>query len=389
MADEIVRRDTDLAARMLTQSKQIGLILDATLARLDAGWSAQSKWPAQSSVRSDSSAGAADPHRGLCGPPSCSPALTALRFAALLPPDTIPWPWLRALTEERHPELREKDDLGADRWLPVQRRLTGLRLLTPGDHVEVARIHRLVAAHVERSFQVVSPPFGDPSGSAGAAIPRPEKDLEGSFYPSVLEAHLAARAWAIYDSQATPAEWELDALLTAAPHWLTAHPVRDLANASVFLSEKLLIYRTLPAAAAFLATVHDTLTKLAESDPANAAWQRDLSVSFNKLGDLARAQGNLPEAQRLFGEDLRIAQRLAESDPANAAWQRDLFYSCYLIATKVFQPQNRWAEALALMEKALRISERLAASAPTNVMWQNDVKASRRLVAELRAKAGR
>ena len=38
----------------------------------------------------------------------------------------------------------------------------------------------------------------------------------------------------------------------------------------------------------------------------------------------ATAQGNLPEAQRLFGEALRIRQRLAESDPANAAWQRDL-----------------------------------------------------------------
>jgi hypothetical protein len=61
-----------------------------------------------------------------------------------------------------------------------------------------------------------------------------------------------------------------------------------------------------------------------ESDPANAAWQRDLSVSFERLGDLATAQGNLPEAQRLFGEALRIRQRLAESDPESAAPQRDL-----------------------------------------------------------------
>lgn len=41
----------------------------------------------------------------------------------------------------------------------------------------------------------------------------------------------------------------------------------------------------------------------------------------------ATAQGNLPEAQRLFGEALRIRQRLAESDPANAEWQRDLAVS--------------------------------------------------------------
>jgi len=29
----------------------------------------------------------------------------------------------------------------------------------------------------------------------------------------------------------------------------------------------------------------------------------------------------------------------------NAAWQRDLSFSCWVIAAKVFQPQERWAEA--------------------------------------------
>ena len=67
--------------------------------------------------------------------------------------------------------------------------------------------------------------------------------------------------------------------------------------------------------------------RLAASDPANAAWQRDLSSSFNKLGDLAVAQGNLPAAARHFAADLKIRERLAASDPANAAWQRDLSVS--------------------------------------------------------------
>ncbi len=125
--------------------------------------------------------------------------------------------------------------------------------------------------------------------------------------------------------------------------------------------------------------------RLAESDPANAAWQRDLSVSLNKLGDLATAQGNLPEAQRLFGESLRIAQRLAESDPANAAWQRDLSYS-YTIIGQLLMQQKRWAEALPLLEQSLAIDERLAASDQSNVMWQQDVAVSRRLVTQVRAR---
>jgi tetratricopeptide (TPR) repeat protein len=129
--------------------------------------------------------------------------------------------------------------------------------------------------------------------------------------------------------------------------------------------------------------------RLAASAPANTAWQRDLSVSHNKLGDLAVAQGDLAEALRSFYEAKTIAERLAASDPANAAWQRDLSYSCWLIAAKVFQPQERWAEALELMEQSLCIDERLAATDPTNVMWQKDVQVSRQLVAELRAKVGK
>ena len=132
----------------------------------------------------------------------------------------------------------------------------------------------------------------------------------------------------------------------------------------------------------------DIISALAASDPANAEWQRDLSVSLEKLGDLAVKQGDLAGALRYFTEDKTITERLAASDPANAVWQRDLSVSCWLIAAKVFQPQERWAEALALMEQGLRISERLAASDPTNVTWQNDVKKSRAQVEKLRAKIG-
>ncbi len=53
-------------------------------------------------------------------------------------------------------------------------------------------------------------------------------------------------------------------------------------------------------------------------------WQRDLSVSYNKVGDVLVAQGNLPEALKTYRDGLAIADRLAKSDPGNAGWQRDL-----------------------------------------------------------------
>ena len=67
--------------------------------------------------------------------------------------------------------------------------------------------------------------------------------------------------------------------------------------------------------------------KLAAADPGNAQWQRDLSVSWNKLGDVRVAQGDLPGALQAFTESKNIRDKLAAADPGNAEWQRDLSVS--------------------------------------------------------------
>ena len=66
-------------------------------------------------------------------------------------------------------------------------------------------------------------------------------------------------------------------------------------------------------------------SRLAAADPANTEWQRDLSVSHNKLGDVAVAAGDLTAARdRLPGRPATSRERLAAADPANTGWQRDL-----------------------------------------------------------------
>jgi tetratricopeptide (TPR) repeat protein len=72
--------------------------------------------------------------------------------------------------------------------------------------------------------------------------------------------------------------------------------------------------------------------RLAAGDPSNAEWQRDLSVSYNKVGDLAKAQGKLEEAARYYGDGLAIAKRLAAGDPSNAEWQRDVYVFYFNLA---------------------------------------------------------
>src|SRR5260370_4864213 len=66
---------------------------------------------------------------------------------------------------------------------------------------------------------------------------------------------------------------------------------------------------------------------LAKADPGNAGWQRDLSVSYNKVGDVLVGQGNLQEALQAYRDSLAIFERLANADPGNAGWQRDLSVS--------------------------------------------------------------
>ena len=63
--------------------------------------------------------------------------------------------------------------------------------------------------------------------------------------------------------------------------------------------------------------------KLAAGDPTNAEWQRDLSVSLEKLGNVQLTQGDLATARREFTAALVIAERLTKLDPTNATWRND------------------------------------------------------------------
>ena len=58
--------------------------------------------------------------------------------------------------------------------------------------------------------------------------------------------------------------------------------------------------------------------RLAEADTENPAWQRGLSMSYDRVGDVLVAQGSLAEALKSFRSELAIADRLAKADPGNA-----------------------------------------------------------------------
>ena len=69
---------------------------------------------------------------------------------------------------------------------------------------------------------------------------------------------------------------------------------------------------------------HAIFGHLAQADPGNAGWQRDLSSSHIKIGEVQQAQGDLPAALTSYQASHDICDRLAKADPSNAGSQHDL-----------------------------------------------------------------
>ena len=127
--------------------------------------------------------------------------------------------------------------------------------------------------------------------------------------------------------------------------------------------------------------------RLAKSDPANAGWQRDLSISFNKIGDMQKAQGDLSAALKSYSDGLTIRDRLAKSDPANAGWQRDLMVSFNKIGDMQVA-QGDLSAALRSYSDGLAIADKLAKSDPANAGWRRDLMVSFNKIGDVQVAQG-
>ena len=127
--------------------------------------------------------------------------------------------------------------------------------------------------------------------------------------------------------------------------------------------------------------------KLAAADPGNSEWQRDLSVSHNKIGDIEQAQGNLAAALTSFKASIAIAQKLTAADPGNSQWQRDLSVSHDRIGA-IEQAQGNLAAALTSFQAGMAIHRKLAAADPGNSQWQRDLSVNYDLIGKIERTQG-
>jgi len=112
--------------------------------------------------------------------------------------------------------------------------------------------------------------------------------------------------------------------------------------------------------------------RLIATDPGNTHWQRDLLVSQNKVGHVLEQQGNSEDALSAYRDSLAIAQRLVVSDPSNTQWQWDLSFTYGFIAD-VLLTQGKLDEARKNYRDAISIRERMVAGDPGNAQWQQNL----------------
>jgi len=115
--------------------------------------------------------------------------------------------------------------------------------------------------------------------------------------------------------------------------------------------------------------------RLVATNSSNTQWQRDLSISYSKVGDVLVAQGTLDDALKAYRGALDIIERLVKADAANAGWQRMLSAS-YNKVGNVLMAQGKLTEALQAYRDSLAVIERLAGADPTNAQWQQDLQYS-------------
>ena len=151
-----------------------------------------------------------------------------------------------------------------------------------------------------------------------------------------------------------------------------SHDDRDLSVAFNKIGDVRQAQGDLDGALASYQASHAIFERLAKADPGNAGWQRDLSVSHDNIGDLQQAQGDLAAALASYQTSLVIAERLAKADPGNARWQRDLAIS-YSRVARIEMKQGRRDDALKALRQGREIILQILQRLPDNPRLRSDL----------------
>jgi len=250
------------------------------------------------------------------------PERLAVDYAAMLPPDQVALPWLKALVAIRHAEM-VIDPSGAypDPWLQAQNRLLRLRLLVPSDEPTVARMHRLVGEVVRRACADTS---ALRTGIVNLATARGKFLFDGGWVDRANRweiAPLRSLSWQ---------EMDAGALEGASLANLAHGPERELGN---LVAARSLMQRAI--------AIQEQ--QCGSDDP-------DLAISYSNLATVEQDLGNLDEARSLLLKAIQIREKVfGGTDPVLA--------KSYSSLGLVEVDGENLGEAQSLLQRAIAIWE--------------------------------
>jgi tetratricopeptide (TPR) repeat protein len=116
----------------------------------------------------------------------------------------------------------------------------------------------------------------------------------------------------------------------------------------------------------------DMRTKLVASDETNFEWQADLARSYTQVGEILLSTHDLPDAEAAFRQSLSICRTLTGKDPNAALWKSDLAMSELNLADGLLA-ENNLDEAKVDYAESLGILQQLADADPLDSEWKVDL----------------
>jgi tetratricopeptide (TPR) repeat protein len=131
----------------------------------------------------------------------------------------------------------------------------------------------------------------------------------------------------------------------------------------------------------------DIRKKLTELDLSNTQFQRDVSVSHDKVGDLQLRLGNSAPALAHYQASMKINKKLTELDPSNTQFQRDVSVSHDKLGNLQLL-LGKTAPALVNYQASVKIRKKFIKLDPGNSQFQYDLLLSYMNIARVHAKEG-
>jgi len=110
-------------------------------------------------------------------------------------------------------------------------------------------------------------------------------------------------------------------------------------------------------------------------DPVDTQFRSDVSSTYNRLGDVQMKLGDTAQALGFYGKALEVREELVQLDPANTQFRRDVSVSYNKLGYLQLQLGDT-ALALGFYEKALKVREELVQLDPANTQFRSDVSVS-------------